>query len=389
MKNERAVQLKFYLLQVTHWCGFASMASFIVAFLLSKGLDNSRMSIMMAVYMLMAFLGQFFWGSICDSKQANKKVFILTEILLLGMYYLIYFFSDNFSIIYVLYPLLGFIIVPISSNLDSWLLKCFVHRPEVYGPSRGCSALGFGLFCLFYGKIITAVGYHIMPFVATGFIAVTVLVALTQPEAPAAAGSAAAKKMSAKDIASLVRIPIYILLILMLFFMGLSMAPINNMKIVILQNVGGTVEHQGYDSFFGCLVQTPFFFLAAKIKRLPQNLRVFLAALSIVLMIGIDMFASSPYVIIAADMFYFVGYSILLPTYREITESVVPANIKTTAHGLCDAVFASLAGMIAMSCSGTLMDSVGVSAVIRICFVLCCIAFATSLVFIRMNRKKA
>lgn len=388
MENERAVQLKFYLLQVTHWCGFGAMASFIAAFLLSNGMEKTQFSIMMAIYMLMAFLGQFVWGSICDSRQANKKVFMLTEMLVLVLYYLIYFFSNNIAFIYVLYPLLGFVLIPISSNLDSWLLKCFVHKPSVYGPSRGCSALGFGVFCLFYGKIISAVGYQIMPFVATGFIAATILIALTQPEAPSAPGSSAAKKMSAKDIAALVKIPIYILLIVMLFLIGISLSPIGNMKIVILENVGGTVEHQGYDSFFGCLVQTPFFFLAAKLKKIPQNLRILMASSSVVLMIGIDMFAKSPYVVIAADMFYFVGYSILLPTYREITENVVPANIKTTAHGLCDAVFASLAGVIALSCSGPLMDSVGVDSVIKICFAICCVGFAMSLVFVKANKKK-
>ena len=60
MKNEKAVLLRFNLLQILYWCGLASMGSFVSAFMLSKGMSNTRLSIILALYMLCAFVGQFF-----------------------------------------------------------------------------------------------------------------------------------------------------------------------------------------------------------------------------------------------------------------------------------------------------------------------------------------
>ena len=172
MKNEKAVLLRFNLLQVLYWCGLASMGSFVSAFMLSKGMSNTRLSIILALYMLGAFIGQFFWGSLSDKLQTNKKFFILNEAFVLLLYYLIYIFSDNFLMVNIFYPLLGFVIVPQASNLDSWILKCFAHRPQVYGPARGWASAGFAVFMLVYGNLINSWGYKIMPWFALPLLAV-------------------------------------------------------------------------------------------------------------------------------------------------------------------------------------------------------------------------
>lgn len=387
-KSEKIVYIKFCLLQISHWLGFGAMASFVVAYLLNSGMSNTVLSVCMAVYMFMAFLGQFFWGTICDRNQANKKVFIVAEALVLCLYFVIYYLAKT-PVVYLAYPLLGFVIVPISSNLDSWVLKVHYKHPECYGPTRGCSALGFGVFMFFYGKVISSVGYGIMLPLAVGFMAVTLITAFTQPDPPSAmVGSTSAKKMNLKDIGALTKIPVYMILLLLLFVFGISMAPLNNMKIVVLQNVGGTVAHQGYDSFLGCIMQTPFFFLAAKFKKWPQNLKVILAVISVTIMIVGDSLATNPFMIIAFDSLYFVGYSLFLPTYREITEEVVSPQIKTTAHGLCDSVFASLAGMISMCYSGAVIDNFGMTAMFRLCTILALAACGITALFVIVNNRR-
>jgi MFS family permease len=385
LKNEKWVLIRFNLIQVLYWCGFASMAAFVSAFMLSKGMSNTQLSLMLAIYMLCAFVGQFFWGSICDKLKTNKKIFILGEILVLALYYLIYKFSNDFSVVMILYPILGFVMVPLPSNLDAWLLKCFVHRPEVYGPARGWASMGFAVFMLIYGNIIAGIGYHVMPAFATVFIVTTIILSSMQPDSPEPEGERAALKL--RDIGKLTKIKPYMFIIVLLLFTGLAIAPINNMKIVVLENVGGTVVHQGYDSFFMCVAQLPFFFLAGKIRKIPQNIRLLLSAAGPMCMILINFFAASPYMVILASVFNAISYSILLPTIREITEASTDKALRTTAHGIADAVFQSLAGMVSLLYVGSLMDNVGMSAVfiICICFQSVALILAVIKTFFRKN----
>lgn len=368
MKNEKAVLMRFNLLQVLYWCGLAAMGSFVSAFMISKGMSNTRLSIMLALYMLCAFVGQFFWGSLSDKKQTNKKFFILNEIFVLVIYYLIYIFSDNFLLVNIFYPLLGFVIVPQASNLDSWILKCFAHRPQVYGPARGWASAGFAVFMLVYGNLINSWGYHIMPWFATVIVGGAILVAFLQPDSPVVEGSSRGG-IKLKDIGALAKSPIYMYIIVLMLFIGLTMSPVSNMKIVVLESVGGNVSHQGIDSFFLCFFQLPFFFLSGLIRRIPQRTRILLGSCGSLIMSILDLLATSPVMVIAGSVFHGIGYSILLPTVREIVEQKVDPAIKTTAHGVCDAVYASLAGIVSLLYVGGLIDAAGTTPVfiISIC----------------------
>ena len=389
MKNEKAVLLRFNMLQVFYWCGLASMGSFVSAFMLSKGMSNTRLSLILALYMLGAFVGQFFWGSLSDKLQTNKKFFIMNEAFVLLLYYLIYIFSDNFLLVNIFYPLLGFVIVPQASNLDSWILKCFAHRPQVYGPARGWASAGFAVFMLIYGNLINSWGYRIMPWFATAIVGTAIVIALLQPDSPVVPGSSRGG-IKLKDIGNLARSGIYMFIIALVFFIGMGQAPVSNMKIVVLESVGGNVSHQGYDSFFLCIFQLPFFFLAGQLRRIPKHTRLLFGALGALGMGLCDLLATSPAMVITGSVLWGAGYSIMLPTVREIVSENVDPALTTTAHGVCDAVLGSLAGIISLLYVGKLIDAAGTAPVFAICICLSGVAMVMSIIYfvkaIRKNR---
>ncbi len=344
------------------------MPAYIGAYLLSKGLTNTRLSLLLSAYMLFAFLGQFFWGSVCDRLETNKKVFVLGNLLVLGLNLAIYFLAGSLSAVAVLYPLLGFTMAPLPSNLDTWLLKCFSHRTQVYGPARGWGSLGFALFMLFYGPLLNRVGYWVMPVFATAFILITVGVALSQPDSPPPEGKRSSFRV--REIAKLARIRPYMFLVVLLLFTGLAGAPISNMKIAVLKSVGGNVSHQGYDFFFMCMFQLPFFFLAGRIRKINRRIRLVLSAAGPMLMILCNFFAASPVLVITGSVFNAISFSIMLPTTREITEENVDIRLRTTANSVTDAVYQSLAGMASLLYVGSIMDHFGMKVVFAICIAI-------------------
>ncbi len=86
--------VRFAILEAIYWSIFATFGSYITSFGLYRGYPQSLVSIMVAIYMICAFAGQFFWGSMCDRLRTNKKVFIL-GIILGSLIQLAMYFFDN------------------------------------------------------------------------------------------------------------------------------------------------------------------------------------------------------------------------------------------------------------------------------------------------------
>ncbi len=352
----------FGLLDGLFWAYYAAFLGYITTYMLDCGLSSSILSIVLAVFMGMAFLGAFFWGGKCDKAQTNKKIFIPEFIGAVCVSMVIFFLSKK-SILAAacLYPLLGFLIAPLGSNLDTWMLRSFHGSAAVYGRARSIGSAGFAVMMLVSGNLIAKYGYNVMPVSSLIIAALVLALAFIMPEEKFTGVRAARGAQHSRK--ELFTIRPYVFLLIILFLTGLSVSPINNLKIVILQSVGGDVSSLGMDSFIGVMVQALFIFISGNLRRIPAYIRLFLMALCVMIMMILTITAVNPMMITIGTIMNNMSYGLLLPTMREITENSVQGDQRNTAHSLCDAMFGSFAGIIALLYSGFLMDTFGARSV--------------------------
>ena len=62
----------FAIMDSLYWAFYACFVGFITTYLLTCGMDNAVLSIMLAWFMGASFIGAFFWGGICDKARTNK-----------------------------------------------------------------------------------------------------------------------------------------------------------------------------------------------------------------------------------------------------------------------------------------------------------------------------
>ncbi|MGB4661046.1 MAG: MFS transporter [Mobilitalea sp.] len=381
-KNQLAV--RFAIIEGFYWAIFATFASFITAFGLSRGYAQSTVSIMVAIYMIGAFAGQFVWGSVCDKLRTNKKVFLLgigaAGILQLGLY-----FFTNPILFTVLYGVFGFMLGPMGSILDTWMLKCIQHDGVLYGKSRSAGSAGYAVFILMMGFLIGKFGFFLMPILSTVTIVITFIFSMMTQDSPVEQGEK--KSISFKDIMSIMKIPIYLLIIIMMFFIGMAIAPINNLKIMVLQSVGGGVAIQGVDSFFGCTSQFIIFFCSGAFVVVPARKRLFGCSILIFLAIAINYLATAPWMVIMGTVILFGSYSILIPTAREIVRKHIAYEYQTTANGLVDAFYGSLAGTISLLYAGALADAISIKFMVLVSLLLAFIPIC--IISVVMIRRKS
>ena len=357
MSEDTKSFLKFAALDFLFWAFFASFIGFITTYFLDCGMSSSMVSIVLAVYMMFAFGGAFFWGGLSDKMRSNKKVFI-PELILLTAVGILEFYLTRINIWFgaVLHPLAGFLAAPLGTNLDAWMLKTFSRDAGTFGRARALGSAGYAVMMLSCGTLYNTFGFGLIPFVmGILFVLIMILAVLTKEQ-----GTVEVKRAkSSGNMKGLLKIRPYVFLIIVLFLTGLAVSPINNLKIVILQSVGGDVSMLGLDSFIGVMVQALFIFISGSLKRIPVYLRmVFMTALSMLMVLFVWL-AVSPFMVILGTVMANISYGFMLPTMREITEGNVPQELKNTAHSLTDAMFGSFAGVIALLYSGTLMDLYG------------------------------
>ncbi|MBQ2948830.1 MAG: MFS transporter [Clostridia bacterium] len=386
MSKKRCVL--FAALEMSYWCFHASFIGYAAAYLLAQGVSNTAVSLLLAGYMLLGFIGSLAAGNACDRFRTNKKVFMLCMLMAYGLMFALYFRGAEVAVAALCYPLLGFFFLPQGANIDSWLLDACARDQRIFGRIRCMPSLAYAVVCALFGQLIARFGYHVMIPGATFFFAVTMASAALLPDAKREA-AAEKKKASAGDVGRLFAAAPYRRLVVLLFLLGLATAPMNNLKIVVLESVGGNVSHVGVDAFVGAMTQVPFIAMAALIHRLPLRVRFLSMSFLLMLMPLTASFAVSPAMVYLASFFYNVGYGILLTTMRDVTELHVDRDIRNLGHTLSDAVFTSFSGVISLMYAGALTDALGVRAMLAVCAAICAVPVVISLLPQRVSDRKS
>ena len=264
--------------------------------------------------------------------------------------------------------MLGFCFQPQGANADAWVLSGYDHDQKMYGRVRSMPSLFYAVISAVMGRLISRYGYVVMLLGGTLFMALSLVSAVLLCDLREAAG--AQRGTSLGDVRRLFAGRPYRMLVLLLFLIGLAIAPINNLKIVVLENVGGNVAHIGVDCFVSAMTQVPFIAMASAITLIALRKRFMAMAFLPMTMILLVRFAQSPAMVFAGSFFYNAGFGILLVTMREVTETYVDKDLRNLGHNLSDAVFNSFSGVISLLYAGAVADHFGVNAMLTLCVVI-------------------
>jgi len=356
----------FSALEIGFWCMHASFISYAAAYLMNRGISGTAMSMMLSMYLLSAFIGSLFWGRICDRHRTNRKPFIFSMIVSAALMAGLYFLADHQTAVAVIYPLLGFFFQPQAANADAWVLSASKRDQSVFGKVRSMPSLAYAFVSAAVGYLIETFGYGSM-LVSGSFFFVLAFVSACLLKDETVEAKQENQRQEAGGVMQIFSNPAYRTLIVILFLVGLAIAPINNLKIIVFENVGGSVRHIGLDSFVGALTQVPFIAMSALTQRLAVGRRFRMMAFFPFAMILLTWLAVSPGMVIAGTCLYNIGYGILLPTMRDVTENHVKKELRNFGHNLSDAVFNSFSGIISLMYAGAISDTFGTGAMLCVC----------------------
>ena len=374
MRKSKSISIKqkrnliiFSLMDSLFWAYYSVFAGFLTTYFLQKGMSNSMLGVDMSLYMAFSFIGSFAIGALCDKRRTNRRVFLpfFISTLLLGLacYFLA---SRSIVLTFILYPLIGVSFTALGASLDTWMLRAFCQDSSLYGKARGIGSAGYAVASLILGQLINRWGFGMIPAATILLGCLDFLLVLFTKEVPfeektsVGADAAADNRV---DFKQLFTNKPFMVMLLIIFFIGLANTPITNLKMVFLKNVGGDIAVIGLDAFIAVLVQALFIFISGSLSRIPIKTRMFLMSLSLFTTMVLTALAQNPAVVILGSVMSNLSYGIMLPTNREIVSRNVPKELNTTANTISDTVYGNFAAIIGLSYSGFLMDSLGPRAV--------------------------
>ncbi len=373
----------FSLLEISYWCFHASFIGFLMSYLLTKGISNTMISIFLASYLLTSLLGSVFWGSVCDRFQTNRKVSIACFLIAGFVMYAIFFSEGNGVLLALLYPILGFVALPHAVNIDSWLLLVCKNDLSIYGKIRCTPSIMYAVTSVVLGRLIAAHGYFLMLVFGTFFLMTGIAAAVMLPEGEKVTQDKEKQDVGKGSVKQVFHSESYRYLVVLLFLIGLAIAPMNHLKTAILENVGGSVSDLGIDGFISAITQVPFIACADKVEKLSPRVRyLFVTGLPCIACL-LAYCAVSPVMIFAGSGLINSGIGILLPTMRSVTETSVSPSLRNLGHNIADTVFNSITGMLSLVCSGIVIGMFGVKSMLGICIAVIFAAVALAAVNVK------
>ena len=360
-KNQAGIskEILFTALFGSYWGFYAAYLNYAATFFLDNGISSGVISLLISGYLLMSFFGAFVWGEISDRFLSNKKTLLLQAGLSLILCVLIYFMVGHRALLFVLHPLLGFVVLPIAANMDAWSLSAYHNDQARYGKLRSRGSYINAVTALLFGWLIRHFGFIVMLIGAVVFLSILIAASLCIQD-EAAPAPAENSKFSFRDIRDLFSFSGYRRMILIIFLTGMAVMPANNLKIVIIESVKGDVGNLGIDAFLGVMIQAPLIALTASMKSISIRKKMLLAAFGQLGMLTTFAFARNVWMIYIGTIFTNIGYGILLPTMRQNVETYVDSRLRNLGHNVADAVYASLSGVLSTSIAGFAVEALSV-----------------------------
>lgn len=367
-------KIKFHILQALFWCANCTLSTYVTAWFLAMGMSSTFISLIIALSMLMAFAGQLFWGRLCDQNALNKEIFIfclvIAAVLTLAISGRL---LEGIRVSVFIYPILMFFAGPLATDLDSWENRCLENNGKSLGISRGCAAAAYSLFHFFYAKQVVKTEYKIIPKAALLLYGIAILFALCMPSVKGKSTKIWKEKNFVKkeaNVFQLTKNKRYMRILIITFLIGLGTSPISSMKILLYQNVGKDASFLGVDSLFTSGIQIPLFFLGGVMSHYSSNKRLFTGTSILIAASSAIVLAENTTFVLLGNMAIAAAYPFILLAIRGSVMNEIKPELQTLANGICDAIYSSVSGVIAMIYTGIIVEECGIRILIVISFLL-------------------
>lgn len=322
-----------------------------VPFLIEVGYSSSQRGNIMAFYALVAMVGQFVVGYLCDRHKTIKRYFILMAIFFAGFIVMTFTLSDQNYLVHFLLMGNTLALSRVVVNLmETWIIEVDGMYPY-FGSIRSFGSLGWALSSLLAGFIILEFGYDWLAYVAAGLNMVVVFASFFFEDA----NKQTATKIKLQDTLTLFKNPRFVLLLMtyLLIFVVYSADSIAVTDLIM--SVGGTEADVGLKWFVQALSELPFMVMGTYILT-RFSAKWMLGVGSFFLGMRFILYGLFPTtsLIVWLSLLQMLSFPFTLISQKELVLAESPKELRTTAQMIFISVTSGLSAILSPLISGYL-----------------------------------
>lgn len=373
MISSKKLTVRYVAYQIIYFAYSSGISSFAATYLLAKGLNASRIGVILAASNLLACFGQPLVGDLVD----RLKSFVLPQIVagIFGGVILflsaIQFLSPPVWLIGILYGTVLFI-SSMTNSLNNSLCAYYTnHGCAVnYGVGQGVGSFSFSIASLGFGYIMAWFGVDSMIWIVFLFAACMIIVVLGYPKLDSdTLGKADEKQKENKDdrvsiLEFFGKYKLFVATMTGVMLVSMCHYISENYFIAIFENIGGGSEDVGIAMFVACFSAVPFFLFFEKLR---QKIDIYtflkLAGIFFILKTFLIMQATEVWQIYLIQLLQTVTYGFIYqPLYYMARRQISEADL---VKGQAVAVsMYTLGGACGSFAGGRMLDLYGVNAML-------------------------
>lgn len=350
---DKKMKIKFYCLNFLAFAAISMVNTQMIPYLTSVGYDVVERGYILAANAVVAIIGQFLFGYICDKYKKIKPFFTLAyALLVISALFMFSFQKQLFWYHLLTVAIMGGMVKVIMGLNETWMLEA---DSEHYGSLRAYGALGLTIGSPAAGFLVDSFGYLALS-IALCVISVLCFIFIWIVKDVEKSGEA----IQLVTLKKLLKNGPYLLLIfiyLLIYMIGTA-----DQYVVIDKMLEMKAEHSliGLKWALQSFMEIPLFLLAHRIlnKYRPATLLIF-GTLMYALKFVLYAWADNSWLIIAAASLQLVTLPVIMLTSKVLIKEITPKELFSSAQMFAMAVFIGVSGLITPLITSYLSDIFG------------------------------
>lgn len=330
---------------------------------------------------VVAIVGQFLFGYLCDRFKKIKKFFLFAYILLvissIGMFLIErnFFFYHLFTV-----SCMGGMVKVIMGLDETWMLEV---DEENYGRLRAAGALGLTIGSPIAGFIVHSFQYHMLMIVFTA-VSILLLYLILRSTDACKKDSESIQLSSVKE---LLKNKSYLLLVLIFLFVYMIGTADQYVVIDKMLTIGAGNHEVGIKWAVQSFMEVPLFLFASKILKKWKPITLLLTG---TFMYSVKFilygFFQSPWLIIATASLQLVTLPVIMLTSKVLIKAVTPKELCSSAQMFAMAIFIGFSGLITPLITAFLSKQIGYDWTLYVVAMFAVVPFLLIMVYKKLSK---
>lgn len=376
MKRVLSLDIKYALTQVLYFGSFCGLMGYASVYLLSKGVSNSLIGIILALVSVFSVFTQPALASFADKNKHIELRTIINSFLVVitVLSIILYMMGSVIPVILCLFVGIATLMTTLQPLLNSLAFEFEKYGIEInYGIARGLGSAAYALVSLGLGYLVEDFGPNQIPLVYIILNAIFIIVVYTYVVPKNQRIEVQTQQHNeveeGKQLTILQFCQTYKKFMVFIFgvvFVFFTHTIINNFFIQVIRPIHGTESHMGIAVFIAAIVELPAMGMFNIIrKKIDCTTLIKISVIMFAVKHAITFFATNMTLIYIAQFTQIAAYAIFIPASVYYVNEIIKKEDVIKGQSMVPMAMTG-SGILANLIGGMLIDSIGVHNVLLI-----------------------